>query len=322
LRHAALNLAGLGRAQEAREMADALVKRYSGGSEIAVAAEVEWLLGDFAAAASRIAHSTTKLTSEDFRREIGERFVRRFGKSAKDALAATAALQKAGLRTWDIDELAVALDEAKLFETAFAVHSSLRHPEPQAADLLRLRAGRSLREARGAAEARAWFERSAGPIDDLRGRNLALAAFRDHQPDDVWELVPDPKAASGWGDTIWMLRAADVALKGESAPPAQREALRQHYAAALDSPHTRIGRYLVGLASDADAATIVKNLPASCEVPYYFGVRAQGEKRVRDALDWYRVALECGDRSEAEYVFAQNELYVFRGGKTPYAFLR
>jgi len=98
--------------------------------------------------------------------------------------------------------------------------------------------------------------------------------------------------------------------------------LKRHYATAPDSQHVRIGRYLAGLATDAETAGIVNNLPASCEVPYYFGVRAQGEKRTRDALDWYRVAIECGDRSEAEYTFAQNELYLFRGGDTPFAFLR
>jgi hypothetical protein len=287
-----------------------------------VAAEVEWLLGDFDAAASRIARSTTRVTSENYRDEIGERFVRRFGKSVKNALAATAALEKVGLRTWDIDELAVALDEAKLFETAFAVHSSLRHPELPPADLLHLRAGRSLREVRGSAEARAWFDKVMGPIDDARARNLALSAFRDHRPEEVWELVPDPKGTGDQAETTWMLRAAAVALQGDSAPAERRDALKRHYAAVSDSPHARIGRYLVGLESDAETAGVVKNLPAACEVPYYFGVRAQGEKRTRDALDWYRVALECGDRSEAEYVFAQNELYVFRGGETPFAFLR
>jgi len=322
LRHAALNLAGLGRSKEAREWADALVERYSGGSEIAVTAEVEWLLGDFDAAASRIARSTTKLGWEDYRRALGERFVRRFGKNPKEAVAATAAMAKAGLRTWDIDELAVALDEAKLYETAFAVHSSLRHPEPPAQDILRLRAGRSLREVRGAEEARAWFAKVMGPIDDARGRNLALSAFRDHQPEEVWELVPDPKQAGGQGETTWMLRAAALALRGDAQSAEWRQALKRHYATAPDSPHVRIGRYLAGLATDTETAGIVNNLPASCEVPYYFGVRAQGEKRTRDALDWYRVALECGDRSEAEYVFAQNELYLFRGGDTPFAFLR
>ena len=181
--------------------------------------------------------------------------------------AATAALVKAGLRVWDVDELANALDEAKLFETAFAVHSSLRHPQPPAQDLLHLRAGRSLRNERGPAEARAWFDKVMGPIDDMRGRNLALSGFRDHRPEEVWELIPAPKDGPGPGDTTWMLRAAAVALKGDPAPAEQRDTLKRHYATAPDSPHTRIGRYLVGLASDADAAAIVKNLPASCEVP-------------------------------------------------------
>ena len=49
----------------------------------------------------------------------------------------------------------------------------------------------------------------------------------------------------------------------------------------------------------SSVAKLVTNLPCICEVPYYFGVRAQGERRFGDAADWYRVA------GQREHVRAQ-----------------
>ena len=67
---------------------------------------------------------------------------------------------------------------------------------------------------------------------------------------------------------------------------------------------------------------LVTNLAAACEVPYYFGVRAQSERRFADAADWYRVAVECGMHNEGEYVFANAELYRFRAEKNALGRLR
>jgi hypothetical protein len=120
-----------------------------------------------------------------------------------------------------------------------------------------------------------------------------------------------------------MLRAAQAALQGETAPRARKQALHDHYATVRQpSRHTQIGRYLIGEVPEAEVAKLVTDLPGTCEVPYYFGVRAQGEKRFGDAADWYRVAVECGMRQEAEYLFAWNELYRFRGKKDVFARLR
>jgi lipoprotein NlpI len=120
-----------------------------------------------------------------------------------------------------------------------------------------------------------------------------------------------------------MLRAAQVALQGQAAPPARKQALRKHYAAVHQSTrHTQIGRYLIGEVPEADVAKLVTDLPAACEVPYYFGARAQGEKRFGDAADWYRVAVECGLLNEAEYGFAYYELSRWRSRKDAFSRLR
>jgi hypothetical protein len=90
---------------------------------------------------------------------------------------------------------------------------------------------------------------------------------------------------------------------------------RSNPTAEIDFFEPLQGRYLIGEVPETEVAKLVTNLPASCEVPYYFGVRAQGEKRLGDAADWYRVAVECGQRGQAEYPFANGELYRLRGVK-------
>ena len=76
-----------------------------------------------------------------------------------------------------------------------------------------------------------------------------------------------------------------------------------------------------GCVSPGDAS-LGGALPLQDLAPALNLARHQGEKRFGDAADWYRVAIECGMRQEAEYLFAWNELYRFRGQKDVFARLR
>jgi hypothetical protein len=318
--YAALNLAGLGRGAEAKQMADALVARYP--DTVGVAAEVEWQLGDLDAAAKRLAGAPIRLSSQDYRENVSEGFVRIFGDRPDQAAAAAAALAKAGIDPGHIMSLSYALTETGHPEAAFKVLDAVP-VQGERADVLHMTAVLPLRKARGSEAALAWLKQTFPTVPDDRGRHLALLAFREGMPELVWDAVPDPKGTDDYAQTTWMLRAAQVARQGDSAPASRKQALREHYAAERQlSRHTQIGRYLIGELPEAELAKLVTDLPGTCEVPYYFGVRALGEKRLRDAADWYRVAVECGLRHEAEYLFAWNELYRLRGEKNIFALLR
>src|SRR5712664_73803 len=320
--YAALNLAGKGLAVEARQMVDTLLKRYPYAKDVAIAAEVEWQLGDIDAAAKRLASAPTRLTATDYRKEVSEGFIRICGEQPDRAAAAIVAAARAGVDAENLTQLAYALDERGRSEAAFRVLDAIP-AQGDRADFIRLSAARPLRKARGDEAARSWLRQQFPNIGEDRGRHLALIAFREGAPEMVWEVVPDPKGTDDYAETTWMLRAAQSALQGETAPRERKQALHDHYASVRQpTRHTQIGRYLIGEVPEAEVAKLVTDLPGTCEVPYYFGVRAQGEKRFGDAADWYRVAVECGMRQEAEYLFAWNELYRFRGKKDVFARLR
>src|SRR5882724_4443860 len=66
----------------------------------------------------------------------------------------------------------------------------------------------------------------------------------------------------------------------------------------------RLARYVLGEGSDDDIADDATDGSRPCEAPYYFGVRAAAESRTRDAAAWYRVALECRNPGQPEFVWA------------------
>jgi len=320
--YAALNLAGKGQALVARQMVDTLLKRYPYPKDVAIAAEVEWQLGDLDAAAKRLASAPTRLTATDYRDDVSEGFIRIFGEKPDRAAAATLAAAKAGVDAENLTQLAYALDQRGQSETAFRVLDAIP-AQGDRADIIHISAARPLRKARGDEAARSWLRQQFPSVGEDRASHLALIAFREGAPEMVWDVVPDPKGTDHYAETTWMLRAAQVALQGEAAPRARRQALHDYYATVRQpTRHTQIGRYLIGEVPEAEVAKLVTDLPGTCEVPYYFGVRAQGEKRFGDAADWYRVAVECGMRQEAEYLFAWNELYRLRGRKDVFARLR
>lgn len=319
---AALNLAGAGRASEAKQMADKLLQRYQSPTFVATAAEVEWQLGDLDAAGKRLAGSRIRLNAANYADDVAEGFDRIFGARPDQAAAAVAAAAKAGVEPPNLISLAYALELRGHPETAFRVLSAIP-AQGDHADFIHLTSARPLRKARGEEAVRTWLKQSFPSVPDDRGHRLALMAFREGLPELVWDLVPDPKGEGEIAETTWMLRAAQLAMQGEAAPQERKKALRDHYAAVVrPTRQTQIGRYLIGEVPEAEVAKLVTNLPASCEVPYYFGVRAQGEKRLGDAADWYRVAVECGQREQAEYLFANGELYRLRGQKGVFSKLR
>lgn len=320
----ALNLAGLGRAEEARRLASNVITRYASADAVSTAAEVEWRLGDPSAAAKRFREPPLPLTDIDFERDVGKAFVRIYSaRPPADAVRAVEALLSV-VRRASLDELGIALENAKAYEQAFAVHERLAQGagvEGGTRFFILLRAADALEKVRGVAASREWLAAQLPrPLSDFDARQLALLAFMNGLPQLVWELPAEPKGGEDEAETFWMLRAAAVALQGADAPAERRDALHRHYASTKSLSHYfALGQYLMGELPESDAAKMVTNNTRACEYPYYFALKATGEKRFADASDWYHVALECGSRQEAEYRFAQADLYRWRAEKNPFA---
>ncbi len=74
-----------------------------------------------------------------------------------------------------------------------------------------------------------------------------------------------------------------------------------------------MGRYLVGLATEAEMLGLAKTPDRRCEVAYYLGVRARAEGRYEDASEWFLVAVATGQTLEGEYTWATDQLANWAG---------
>jgi hypothetical protein len=259
----------------------------------------------------------SRLRPTDYREELGPAFVRLFGDQPKRAAEAGRALAAAGIDPPLVDELAVALGHAAKYDAAVQLHEALPGG-PAAATMFRMRAAGAIQKWKGRDAAVAYLRKRLPVKNDNEGRRLLMMGWREEKQ-LVWDLVPDPAGTGDDAEQIWLMRAAALAQAGKDAPPARLEAAKAHYAKLEDkSRHPQLGRYLLGEVSEADAAKLVTNISASCEVPFYFGVKAEGEARLADAADWYAVALECGVRTEAEYLYAYDALYALRVRGAPF----
>lgn len=106
----------------------------------------------------------------------------------------------------------------------------------------------------------------------------------------LWTLIEKPELGEG-ASAVWLARtAADVNAPERNA--AYRERLTAHYEKETGDDYDVMSQYLLGL-TDADALFALARSPdRRCEIAYYLGVKAKGEGRIRDAIDWFRVVVE------------------------------
>jgi hypothetical protein len=120
---------------------------------------------------------------------------------------------------------------------------------------------------------------------------LSMKALYTKNDDLLWDVIVVPEQGDH-PEWVWLFRACASALRGTDADPHRAELLA-YYSKGNPDPYHVMGRYLVGLASEADMFALLANPERISEVAYYLGARAQGERRFRDACNWYRVAAEA-----------------------------
>ena len=321
-RIATVQLAELGRKEEAEGLLLALFARRPQAETAATIAEVRWRSRDDAGAADIVAHPPAVLTRRNFR-EIGERFAEVFRvRPVPDVKPAIEAMLRAGIAPQSIVELGPPLAKAGAAAHAFEVYGLLSQKmAPDKRARVQFSAWSALRVAKGASAAEAWLrsqlgpERSSGSVDS----ELATSAYEEGVDDALWELFAFRPPEPAFADRLLLLRAASVVRRGERS--ARRDALLQelsdplaawkaHLAryvglsGAYASWEVRLARYVLGDSGEDDIADDATDGSRPCEAPYYFAVRARAESRVSDAAAWFRVALECRNPQQPELVWA------------------
>jgi hypothetical protein len=320
-RMATVQLAHLGRKEDAEGLLLAHLARHPQAETAADIAEVRWRIRDDAGAADILAHPPAALTHGHFR-EIGERFADVFrSRPAADVKRAIEALLQGGIQPLSVLELGPPIAKVGAAAQAFELYALLSQKvPPERTASVQFRAWSALRAAKGASPAEAWLRKQLGPDSSaLVDNDLATSAYSEGPDEALWELFPNRPPDPTLADRLALLRAASIARRGERG--ARRDALLKEISdplawwkarlaryIGLSGAHAswemRLARYVLGEGSDDDIADDATVGSRPCEAPYYFGVRAAAESRVRDAAAWYRVALECRNPGQPEFAWA------------------
>jgi len=319
-RIATVQLAHLGRKEDAEGLLLAFLSRHPRPETAATVAEVRWRGHDDAGAADILAHSPAPLARRDFR-EVGERFAAAFrSRPAPDVKRALEALLHAGIDPQPLVELGSSLARAGAAAQAFEVYALLSQKLP--ADkypAVPLRAWSALRAVKGSAAAESWFRKQLGADASAVEGALATSAYGDDLDEALWELFPKKPLDPAFADRLALLRAASLVRRGEKG--ARRDAVLAQVSDPLSAWKARLARsiglsgmqaswdvllarYVLGEGGEGDLAGDATKGSRPCEAPYYFGLRAAAESRPRDAASWYRVALECRKPDQPEFIWA------------------
>jgi len=130
----------------------------------------------------------------------------------------------------------------------------------------------------------------------------------------AWELF-DREPKIYYSEVVWITRALGELHEPGNAD--RRKIVEEYFRTHDGDPLHDVGRYLLGLTSEADFMAAAKGADLCTGFSYYLGLKAELEGRMREANDWYRTSLECGSRRVVEWTFAMKKLILWRGhGRT------
>jgi hypothetical protein len=320
-RIATVQLAHLGKKDDAEGLLLADLARHPLASTAVTMAEVRWRSHNDAGAADIVAHPPAPLERGDFR-ELAQRFADVFrNRPPGDVKHAAETLLQAGIHPQPLLALGPPLARTGAHAQAFELYAVLIPKLPaEKIAWAQLHAWSALRAAKGAPAAEAWLRKQAGPeATPVSDDDLAMVAYGDGLDEALWDLFPAKPLDAAFADRLALLRAASLVRHGERS--ARRDALvaelsdplsrwKAHLARSLGlagayaSWEVRLARFVLGEGSEEEIADDATEGSRPCEAPYYFGVRAASESRAPEAAAWYRVALECRNPDQAEFAWA------------------
>ena len=302
---AALLLARAGYRDEADKLAAAVVDRYPNSLRtLLVRTQLLWMYGRYDEAAALVKAHRNPISAYEWRFTVAKALLETFGKTQDEAAqAAFMALHAARIDPFSLLELARAAAKDGRAQLAFEMASPLRANGLGQLEMT-ITAYNALKEWQGQAQAMPWIRKLLPPplINPL-----SMFAFRSNDPELLWELVGATPSGQG-ADFVWLMRAALATRQGLANDP-NRAALERYYKNAQSSQYDRIGRYLLGMSPEGELLALATTPKLKCEIAFYAGLRAESERRFRDASDWYRVALETGQSNNGEWRWAYDQLY-------------
>jgi hypothetical protein len=305
-RERALLLAALGRFTEAIRVATERLTHQGDAESLALAVEVLWRASDFDGAARALAQSGVRLTGNDWRGPIAEAFARVFesapvevGERAFEALV-NAALGPSRLR--EIPPLLAAHRRADLAVRALARIDGSRPMSVDVALESLVQQYLCWRALVGDDVALRWLDaRVTGEHRSL----LADHAYAQRADELLWRVV-EPGHDPGRAARVWLLRSAALLRAREPSP--RREEILRYLRSATPSDELVLARYLLGEGNVGTVSALARTPRRRVEAAYYLGLRAQAERRIAEASDWYQFAVLSGTGVEPEALWAARAL--------------
>jgi tetratricopeptide (TPR) repeat protein len=302
----AVALEHLGRGADAETLAVFGWQRYPDNNEaLSLVAELFWRHGKLADAAGVLAHPRVPLTAGEWRWTLAPHFVAAFATDAAAALQGVDHLIAAGVPVPTLMELAVGCGNEGRRDLAFEILQRM----PRSATGGRLPVYPSyhqLKRWKGQAAALTWIRPRVDSLGASRLATLTYEAYRNDDPELLWELGPVMPGADG--EFQWLMRAA-ASRRWRDGDPAHERDLTEHFARRSADRYRTLGRFLRGLEPDSVALALAVAPDNACEVFYYMGLKAQSEGRYRQAAEFYARTVVTNQVQQGEYQWAKTQLH-------------
>ena len=309
LQRSALIALGLGRIDDAEELAGRVVDRYPGSPYArATLAEVRWAQRRNEDVPAVLNDSQHPLSPSDWRHVVGPAFARVFGRRpSSEGDSAFEALAHGGVPAKLLTTIPSAAADSGFLPLALALKQRLLPPvggdDAEAVEFYRY-----IVAVRGPVAGRAWLAARWSPLE---ARRQALSIYRNGLYDLLWNLdvAPDEGAE---GSYYWLLRAL-AWLQDPKRNPARRAQLMAFYRRPDARFYHLAGRCLLHMEPPEALLTAATTPHRRAEVSYYLGIKALSERRYRDASDWLRVTVETNSVRDWEILWAKDLLTRWTG---------
>ncbi len=291
----------LGHDAEALALAQRNIERYPTSTEaLGVLAELHWRAQRHDQAAAALA--ARRLNPGEWRRTLGPHLAAVIA-DGHDARGAVSALVRAKIRVTHVASMLSAIPTPpERVDQLVDLYRTLAIPGEFRLEMLG-HAALLLQTSKSPAQASQFLKAELLP-SELGG--FGQYAFSRRLDDALWSVVPLELADADLNASIWLFRAAAALRAGPNDP--HRADLSSHFRGDSPSHYHTLGRYLLGSSGEATALALGHDSERSVEVAYYLGLKADIERRLPDAIGWYRVALETNVRSVYETQLAYQRL--------------
>jgi hypothetical protein len=289
-RESALALSKLGKHDEAEQLSRAAQASASQDFEtLLVLVQVLWESGKYQEAATKL--QQFYYPNVDWCRLVGTSFYTAFQKaSSTEVHRAIDALRAAHLTGWRLTCLPLDFAKEHEYEIAFEIQSYIM-PPGSADENIAIDSYIYLKKWKGEKEAIQWIKKMIPPS---KLNPLSFKALYNGEYNVLWDVIQNPYYKNQ-PHFVWLFRAAASVKQGTKNDP-HYQVVYKYFNQPIPDPYFVMGRFLLGLSTEADMLKVAADPSRRSDIAYYFGLKAESEGRIKDASEWYRISMDTGSR--------------------------